>query len=455
MAFREGNGILSIFEAEGYVNSLEPLDVKEVGSDKWMQQHDYLEKLNIQAHHNALSKHDEFVVDCINTNDKLKVLVHELLVVELWRDQLFPLVAPHLNEFHQVKVYMILYHEATLCNLLEVLLYHEATLESGEDALAELVDYCYRKITMLNTGHFQSLQEPIDARALGKETPYDTLCRQKLEIGFASAVSALSMIRFVTDHINSVPVSILARLLDSQDLCLAMVPLVENPPWTRQTGAGKCEKFIDQKWVEVTPDNRVRLTKTEGQVWLCLYNLLMDNECRKHYKWNTHRKDVVLRLRRYFNDVLIDQLPMLIDLRRLVEELGVVDPPAPSSNSLAIVEQMPEIRNNIVDKIAKNDQGKYDWDSLVVHMLAHIFLDDEESRQKDIKRLAATYNLDNFEEVLEDPKCALCGMDAVKRCSRCQTEWYCSRECQVAAWKKYHKEVCNLLVEAKKTAPLS
>ena len=52
-----------------------------------MKHHDQVEKLNIQAHHSALSKHDEFVVDSFNTLEKVDVLVHDLLAIEMWKDK--------------------------------------------------------------------------------------------------------------------------------------------------------------------------------------------------------------------------------------------------------------------------------------------------------------------------------------------------------------------------------
>jgi len=46
-----------------------------------------------------------------------------------------------------------MYHEASICNLLEVMLYHRTACENSEDALAELIDYCYRKmIKTINQG---------------------------------------------------------------------------------------------------------------------------------------------------------------------------------------------------------------------------------------------------------------------------------------------------------------
>lgn len=45
-----------------------------------------------------------------------------------------------------------------------------------------------------------------------------------------------------------------------------------------------------------------------------------------------------------------------------------------------------------------------------------------------LTRLAQTYNLDVMESLLpEKPKCAFCGKEAAKRCSRCQGERYCHR----------------------------
>ncbi len=42
------------------------------------------------------------------------------------------------------------------------------------------------------------------------------------------------------------------------DVLMLLVPLIENPPWTRRTSAGKWEKFVNQKWEEV----RVLLQRT-------------------------------------------------------------------------------------------------------------------------------------------------------------------------------------------------
>jgi hypothetical protein len=61
-----------------------------VGSDKWMSQHDTLTRLNLQAHHNVAAMTDEFVKEAFISFDRLDCLVHELLVVEAWKDHVFP-----------------------------------------------------------------------------------------------------------------------------------------------------------------------------------------------------------------------------------------------------------------------------------------------------------------------------------------------------------------------------
>ena len=53
-----------------------------------------------------------------------------------------------------------------------------------------------------------------------------------------------------------------------------------------------------------------------------------------------------------------------------------------------------------------------------------------------------------MEQLIDEPaKCAECGQPAPKRCSRCQSEWYCRRECQVKNWSK-HKKACDMIFAA-------
>lgn len=39
--------------------------------DRFLRQHEHIEQLNIQAHHSALTKHDEFVVEYLVSHEKV------------------------------------------------------------------------------------------------------------------------------------------------------------------------------------------------------------------------------------------------------------------------------------------------------------------------------------------------------------------------------------------------
>jgi hypothetical protein len=76
----------------------------------------------------------------------------------------------------------------------------------------------------------------------------------------------------------------------------------------------------------------------------------------------------------------------------------------------------------------------------------------KERMKKQADKFAATYDMDVMSDLLaEPPKCENCGESAAKRCSSCQTSWYCGRECQVKHWPK-HKEPCKLIAKTMKDA---
>ena len=83
------------------------------------------------------------------TLDKMPFIVRDLLTAEIWKQNVLPLMMKEVADVSTIKSYMCVYHEASVCNLLEVMLYHKTACESSEDALVELVDYCYRKFLNL------------------------------------------------------------------------------------------------------------------------------------------------------------------------------------------------------------------------------------------------------------------------------------------------------------------
>lgn len=48
-----------------------------------------------------------------------------------------------------VYTFIQIYHEASVCNLLQVILFYRTAIESADQSLLELTDYAYRKILKL------------------------------------------------------------------------------------------------------------------------------------------------------------------------------------------------------------------------------------------------------------------------------------------------------------------
>jgi hypothetical protein len=50
-----------------------------------MKQHEFLQKLNLQAHVNASQQRDEFVLEAMILHEKLPLIIRELIASELWK----------------------------------------------------------------------------------------------------------------------------------------------------------------------------------------------------------------------------------------------------------------------------------------------------------------------------------------------------------------------------------
>ncbi|ELU05975.1 hypothetical protein CAPTEDRAFT_210772, partial [Capitella teleta] len=135
-------------------------------------------------------------------------------------------------------------------------------------------------------------------------------------------------------------------------------------------------------------------------------------------KRNVQEARRLTALRGHLNEILVDQLPVLGDLQRYLEQLGLIDPPQTKKD--LVLEQLPELRENILKKY----EGK--WKKIAELQKKNNFNSSKQDMRQQAMRLASTYNIDAIESLIsEPPKCVLCGAPSSKRCSRCQNEWYC------------------------------
>lgn len=62
----------------------------------------------------------------------------------------------------------------------------------------------------------------------------EELEEKRLEVAFSTSLCALTILRYLTDHVGALPLCALGRLLGSNDSVMALLPLLESPPWVRK-----------------------------------------------------------------------------------------------------------------------------------------------------------------------------------------------------------------------------
>lgn len=69
-------------------------------------------------------------------------------------------------------------------------------------------------------------------------TPLEELEEKQAEVDFGTAMCALTILRYLTDYLPTLPMGLLSRLVSTNDSIMALLPLVDKPPWVR-TRKGK------------------------------------------------------------------------------------------------------------------------------------------------------------------------------------------------------------------------
>ncbi|KAH6569529.1 hypothetical protein BASA60_008179 [Batrachochytrium salamandrivorans] len=433
---------LSAFEAERLVESIVKLDISEFGSPKWERQHEIVEKLNIQAHCNLKANNEEYVTQALIVSGKISNLVHNLLITNMWKKNALPHLIEHISAHDSLKAYFMVFSEASLANLIQVLLFdREACKQVGEN-MVHLVDYLVGKVIYLCTLSNVNQPTPKSVSEYNSITEREWNQRNLSDMDFSIAISALASLRYITDTVDSLGLSILNRILLKQDMCLfkarpRLVVLLERAPWMRkvETQGGCIQRYQDGQWKKIKNDDINLLGQVEAQVWLSLYNLMMDRECRRIYTYTKHNQRIVLRLKDFMDEILMDQLSILSDLKRYLEELTMMEvPEASTMPTFSGIEVIPDAVAEVLD-----------WKEYAMIQKQTLFgQSTSQTRQASLERLARVYDFDDLDILAEQPMCNKCGNPATQRCSKCRSEWYCSRQCQVKAWKG-HKSICDVL----------
>jgi hypothetical protein len=78
----------------------------------------------------------------------------------------------------------------------------------------------------------KSLQDTLSQSAL------EELQDKKAETDFSAAMCGVTILRYLTDHITTLPLGLMGRLLSANDAIMTLLPLVDSPPWVRSTKGG-------------------------------------------------------------------------------------------------------------------------------------------------------------------------------------------------------------------------
>lgn len=255
-------------------------------------------------------------------------------------------------------------------------------------------------------------------------------------------MKCISILRYLTDHLENLPLGVTARLMITQDIPIVLANLLDMKPWLKVSGENNTRVFEGSDWV-LEDETASALPKIEGQVWIALYNLLSKKQCTDKYELHHYRINVLGKLSGHINDVLIRQLPILEKLREWLLRLSVAQTHAQSAKDLVLIEAVAEIQQSLENRYA----NRYEE---ITEQQKEVFLNEAaDSWQVEAGKLLETLDtgaarslLDKKNPASED-SCGNCRQaDAKQRCSKCKKVRYCNRDCQAADWPR-HRVRCS------------
>jgi hypothetical protein len=434
------NDVLTSLEAEDIIsNKVKLMPIDKIGSEEFLVHHSLLERLNMQAIKNALLGGDDFILEYFVTYEKIKELIAELFTISNFKSYIYPRIKSRIPENAFCKVYICLYHEAVVVNLLENFFFHVTACQASEDFIIDVIEYCYNKISKVINNKIKIIVD-VNQENLNAKNSEEEFDNKNEEIEFYTSMACISIIRYITDHLNSLPFPVRNHIMNNKDTPLLLVSLMELKPWLKENEKKEQLYFENNVWNKMKDQSANKLTKLEAQVWISLFNLLMGAENNKKYEITEYRKSQLLRLRKYLNESLYDHIPPLNLLFRALEEMSLIDYSSVPTSNPFVVEMIPILSNK---KISEEDAKR------ISEKILNDFFPknyDKESFKREMDIISAIYNVNNIEYFMDDPKCANCGKDATNRCSKCKSEWYCGKDCQIKRWKM-HKQICAQMAE--------
>jgi hypothetical protein len=263
-----------------------------------------------------------------------------------------------------------------------------------------------------------SLEQLVSNARCNMQSPVEEMKHNLLQTEFKTAVKSISVARYLCEHFESLSISVQSRILNTHDFLMLFIPLIDEPPWTRRRNPqiqrkpnsvdeprneerAVWEKYIDQEWTVVEPCDLMQITNCEAQCWVALFHLVCGNEsCRERYGLNSYRKEQILRLRKFLNEYMVDQLPVLVDVARYMDELSLMNVPDHSSTTgtgmNVLLDQIDLHRESTLKK------SQHEWDNVIQSQLKSIFSGVTDSTDEDLRLIATIFDEDDFIHALSN-----------------------------------------------------
>lgn len=397
--------IVPPLEAEELIEALRSFSVEEIGSSAFLRMYAcQVERLCLQAHSSAAAAQgNEYVVGAILRHGKLTTIIETLLAIEVWRTQVLPLLLEKLSSQNSLRCAFLLHVETTIVGLINLCLFQRHGVEALDDGRADasvaLVDYTARCLVQLATPLSQNpmvqRQKHQQQESSTEDSTTTSLQNTIYDTHFFTCVASVTTARYLTEYMDALPLSAQARILDTHDFLLLMIPLIEEPPWSRKTSSqpSKWEKLLDHQWQTIPASDLLHITKCEAQPWLTLYFVACpiitagdySTTSRERYTLTSYRKEQLLRLRRYLNDLLLDQLPVLVDLRRYMDELLLMDvTSASASPNIFLLQPIDSFRENL---LVDHRRGGMNWTTVATTQWDNLFSHVTDATDEDLKRV--------------------------------------------------------------------
>lgn len=148
------------------------------------------------------------------------------------------------------------------------------------------------------------------------------MLEKKKELEFDIGMRCVSILRYLAEFSDNLPLCVLSRMLATHDVPYLLVQLIESRPWGRENEEGDfaCISYLhvctaihgkqtvisyytlgenmiyNAGWKKEKSSEEGKICKIEGQVWFGLRELLLNPKCAPYYEITEHRLSHLLKV---------------------------------------------------------------------------------------------------------------------------------------------------------------